>query len=127
MSRTENDPNEPTGPERRSEPRLTLVRFIWYKVIEEDPASGEEPREGISRMCDISKTGVGIQLTQPIAAGKRVFLEVSTTKENLSAVGQVAHSRPTAEGLFRVGIHFLAIPPNDRLALENLLGSHEQT
>lgn len=122
MSHDENNQNEPSGPERRSSERISLVRFIWYKVIDEEHRADEKPREGISRMCDISKTGVGIYVTQPIAAGTRVFLEVSTTGENLSAVGQVANTRPTPQGLYRVGIHFIAIPPNDRLALDNLLG-----
>ena len=122
MSHNENNHNEPSGSERRSSERISLVRFIWYKVIDEERQAGDESQEGISRMCDISTTGVGIYVAQPIAAGKRVFLEVSTTGENLSAVGQVANSRPTAEGLYRVGIHFIVIPPNDRFALDNLLG-----
>ena len=118
--------DEPSGTERRSSPRLVLVRFIWYKVIQEEWPSDQEPQEGISKMCDISRTGVAVQVTKPIGAGKRVFLEISTTKDNLSAVGQVTHSRPTGDGLYRVGIHFLAIPPNDRLALNNLIGADEE-
>jgi c-di-GMP-binding flagellar brake protein YcgR len=126
MSSNENNRNEPSGHERRSSPRVPLVRFIWYKVIKEEQQANEESREGISRMCDLSRTGVGIYVTQPIDAGKRVFLEVATTKENLSALGQVVNTRPTDDGLYRVGIHFIAIPPNDRLALDNLLGRDEQ-
>lgn len=127
MSSRDNKQSEPPGTDRRSSPRISLVRFIWYKVIDQEQLPDGGTREGISRMCDISKTGVGLYVTQPIDAGKRVFLEVATTKENLSAVGQVANARPTADGLFRVGIHFIAIPPNDRLALDNLLSRDEQT
>lgn len=113
---------------QRREDRHPLVRFIWYKLIDEleEPPSKEEAdwaqekNEGIAHSCDISMGGVGITITYPYPVGARVFIEIAAGSFNISAVGMVVYINPKGDKQYRVGIQFLVVPPNDRVLLRKI-------
>jgi len=110
-------PSTSTGAERREAARHAITQFVWFKVIEEDPDKTKESQEGISKMCDISETGVGLYTTTPIGVGKTAFVEIRMGDFNISGVGQVAYSRKADERYYRIGIRLTIVPPNDRFLL----------
>lgn len=103
--------------ERRITKRHSLVRFVWYKVIDKEFNQLESSLEGISKSCDISETGVGLYTTSHIPVNTPVFLEIATLKFNISCIGKIAYSRPSENNYFRVGVRFVLLPPNDRILL----------
>jgi hypothetical protein len=115
---------------QRREERHPLVRFIWYKLIDdldrrELPSAEEadwarEKNEGIAHSCDISMGGVGLTIAYPYPVGARVFIEIAAGSFNISAVGMVVYIRPKGEKQYRVGIQFLVVPPNDRVLLRKI-------
>ena len=112
--------------ERRRAKRHAAVDFVWYKVL---PAEGEDPAsspEGVSKMCDISKTGIGIYATQRLPLGSAVFIELGANKFSMSAVGTVVSEIKIKENYYRTGIHFKIIPPNDRMTLAKFMKSHDK-
>ncbi len=109
-----NDEADKSIEDERTAPRKDLVQLVWYKVLDVDPEGMDPAPEGISKMCDISATGIGLQVTHPLPIGNFIFTEISTRSFTLSAVGRIVYSRLEEGGLFRIGIHFLVIPPNDR-------------
>jgi hypothetical protein len=112
-----------SGIENRLAARHTTVNFIWYKIIE-DSDDSKQSDEGISKSSDISETGVGMLVTRLIPKGKKVFVEIATKDFNISAVGQIVYTKYEGEGFYRVGIQFLAVPPNDLLLLKKHFGKH---
>lgn len=96
-----------------------MVRFVWYKALEEQ-AAGEV--EGIASSCDISASGVGIITPRAIAHDTRVFLELGLPEgRHVSAVGRVVYCRALDDGRHRVGLTLEVVPPNDRQRLAALL------
>lgn len=117
------DPSGAGHENQRRSQRSPLVRFIWYKLIEEDgiaPPMDEIPTEGIAHSCDIAAGGIGIRITHSYPAGSKLFIEIATGEFTISAVGLVVHSRQVGEGRYQVGMRFLVIPPNDRILLRKL-------
>jgi hypothetical protein len=114
----------PFGEDNRQYQRRPVVRFIWYKLLEDDNETSEYNSEGISKTCDISSSGIGIYVTTELPLGKLIFIEVAAHEFGISAVGKITNVRPSAKKYFRVGIHFTIVPPNDRLKLGEFLGSH---
>ncbi len=108
--------------ERRRYRRHSAVDFVWYKVVPETGGELADSAEGLSNMCDISKTGIGLYVTQSFALGTMVFLELSGKKLSLSAVGEVVSEIRIRENYYRTGIHFKIMPPNDRMTLNSFTG-----
>lgn len=127
MSGSEHGAEPTRGHERRNSPRLPMVRFVWYKLIDPPAAGAADPisDEGICQLCDISSTGVGILVPKPMPKGSRIFLEISFVDCTISSVGEVMNTRPARTQLLRVGVRFVALPPNDRLLLNRLLEGDE--
>ncbi len=105
--------------ESRRAHRSKIVKFIWYKILEELPDSTGD--EGIAYSCDLSRTGVGIYISRSLPINKKIFLEISLGDQTLSGVGLIAYSKMGAEGKYRIGVRFLVLPPNDRILLKKVL------
>lgn len=112
--------------DRRVATRHITVKFVWYKVLPLKPDGEDFPNEGISKTCDISETGMGLHVPRGLPIGRQIFIEINTKEFNLSAVGTIIYSRATMEGYHRVGVHFIVIPPNDRLLLSKHLSRDEK-
>lgn len=105
----------------RIAPRHPTVNFIWYKELIDEDVDTTVPAEGISRSCDISKTGLGLYTANPLTKERLIFVEMVAKEFNLSAVGKIVHVKQMKDGLYRAGIHFLAIPPTDRRSMNEFL------
>lgn len=112
--------------DRRVASRHTTVKFVWYKVLPLESNGEDFPNEGISKTCDISETGIGLHVPRGLPNGRQIFIEINTKEFNLSAVGKIIYSRATMEGYHRVGVHFLVVPPSDRLLLAKHFGKNEK-
>ena len=117
-----------SGVERRGAQRVTCVRFAWYQMIVDDDAGGEEHAglEGITKTCDLSRLGIGIEVAEPLPHGALVFIEIATDQVNLSGLGRVSNSGRLPNGLYRTGIRWIVVPPNDRLLLAQLCGDDDE-
>ncbi len=126
MSPDRDKPITTSSLDRRSSKRHSAVDFVWYKVLKEKGSEQYSSLEGVSKMCDISKTGIGIYVTQKLPVGQYVFLELAANKLNLSAVGEIVSDIRIKENYYRVGIRFTIIPPNDRMTLTTVLKENEK-
>ena len=113
MSRDDAKTEAPSR-EQRMAVRYKTVDLTWFKTLRVQP---EKSVEGVSKMCDLSETGIGLFLTQPLTVGELVFIEIASGKLRMSAVGRVVHQRETSPRRYRVGVNFEVVPPNDRMAL----------
>jgi hypothetical protein len=104
---------------QRRAKRHTLVRFVWFRIIDEYDAQ-DAPLEGIAHSCDIARGGIGVVTAHPYPLGTRLFVEIATRDRSISAVGEVVHSMPTRDENYRVGVRFVVVPPNDRILLRQL-------
>jgi len=118
---------KPKSTNARTAPRYQAVKFIWYKVVEDDIDNISETSAGISRTCDISASGVGLYTTELLPVGKLIFIELVTGDFNLSAIGKIVHVKPSKNDLYRAGVLFLVIPPNDRYLFGKLLKHYRDT
>ena len=117
------DPAGASTDQRRSS-RRPLVRFVWFRLIEDSLEVGLDPDvpvEGIAHSCDISVGGVGITISHCYPVAAKLFIEIATGSFNISAVGRVAHIKPVGNQFF-LGIEFVVMPPNDRLLLNKICG-----
>ncbi len=117
------------GSDRRKRRRVPYIKFAWYRTVHDTSMGSEEDPdslEGISRTCDISRTGIGIVVARPIAVGTLVFVEIATDQTNLSGIGKVMNSARIQSGMHRVGIHWLVVPPNDELLLGQMCEEDDQ-
>ena len=117
MNRRSDNPADDPVEERRQAARHPIIDFVWYKIIDENMEATDIESEGVSKMCDISRTGIGIYVTRKLPLHKLIFIELAANRIRLSAVGQIVNVREINEGSYRMGIRFLIIPPNDRLAM----------
>lgn len=61
---------------------------------------------------DISQTGIGLLLAQPLAQGEKFLLELPRSKHGrVLIVTQAMHNRVMANGIFAIGAEFLAPAP----------------
>jgi c-di-GMP-binding flagellar brake protein YcgR len=125
MSRDSEKKIEASNINRRKAERHPIINFVWYKVLENNSEKLAKSPEGISKMCDISATGIGLYVTEIVPVGKNVFMEVIADKFNLSMIGEIVHSRVEEDGYFRLGISFVVVPPNDRLLLSRMFGGSD--
>ncbi len=125
MSSDEGKKASVSGADRRIASRYSTVKFVWYRILRLESDGENFPSEGISKTCDISETGIGLHAPRALPVGRMIFVEIATTEFNLSAIGQIVYSKPTAEGYHRIGVHFTIVPPNDRLLLMRHFGSHD--
>ena len=118
MSQGEKNETGNTIAEGRIAPRREMVRLVWYKILEDGPEEEQGGTgaacEGISKMCDISASGMGLYVAEQLPIGRIIFTEVSTRSFTFSAVGRIVYSKAQEDGFFRIGINFLIVPPNDR-------------
>lgn len=120
--------NEKQNSDRRL-PRVELNLFLWYRLLGDLQGSEKsheegivEPVEGLARLVDLSKEGVGFVSSKALPTGACVFLEITSPRGNLSAVGRIRNCVETGEQ-YRIGILFEVIPPNDRSVLAVILKS----
>jgi hypothetical protein len=120
---------------RRIHDRTTLKVFVWFSVIERPDSLeglGQEsnvdtswsaparPIEGLAHSVDLSAQGLGFIASRPLPVGIRVFLEITSSRGNISAVGRI-QSCISKGNYFRVGISLEIVPPNDRPVLAALV------
>jgi Tfp pilus assembly protein PilZ len=122
-----------TGIERRVYPRLALQLPVRISTI--DPETDAATRRPFFRATrewctNVSRGGVFVTTTEPLAAGRRVLVELTLPDgRGFDSVGRVSwvqrsvgpdeRSEPTdAEG---VGIEFLGARPGDLAALDRTL------
>ena len=108
-------------PNRRKAKRHPKVSFVWYQCVDEALAPG------ISKMCDISTTGLGLYVPREIPVGKTLFLEITLagSSETLSMLGRIVRAVPQGDQGTYLGIEFTVVPPNHQLKLARLFGEHE--
>lgn len=124
MSHDNDDRDSGFGRERRKLMRHPMVSLVWYRIVEDVDILETKELEGISKMCDISQSGLGLYTPREIQKDKLVFLEVNTkTDGNFSAVGRVVNVSKVDETYYRIGVRFIVVPPNDHLLLRKLFGS----
>ncbi len=115
MRKPETVPNPPNKSEhsRRRHVRDPLVRFVWFQIL---TADGALCKEGISYSVDLSLGGLGLVVSEAIAAGTLLFLEVlfEPPQQTLAAVGEIVHSQQLPQGYHRLGIKFIALSPDSR-------------
>jgi hypothetical protein len=90
-----------------------VVALVWFCRLGKGE-DFESQGDGLAKTADLSATGVGFDANESITTGEKIFLEISVTKASISCVGQVVYCRPLPGGRFRIGVHFLVMPPNDR-------------
>lgn len=126
MSRDTDPPTKKRGRERRCSARLPVVKLVWYKILEDEWDDSDSSIEGVSKMCDISHNGVGLVVTQNLPLGKHIFVEVTSYKFSVSAVGVVVYNKEQGKGFYRIGIRFKIMPPNDKLTLDGFIKNYDK-
>ncbi len=87
----------PQGRDRRRHDRRPAVRFIWYKLVKEDIEETKYTTEGISKMCDLSSSGMGIYVTSELPVGELIFIEMAAKEFGMSAIGEIVNVRKSDE------------------------------
>jgi hypothetical protein len=108
------------GHDARKAQRYSLANIVWYKLVrvDEAPWAGEGLKEeGLANAVNISQSGIGIVLPNPLPTGTTIFLEVSFGQLKLSALGKIVYAKEDDKGYYQIGIKFLVVPPNDNIAL----------
>ena len=96
---------------QRSWPRVNKLLFIAYVNREE----GEQKTPVLlGRTLDLSATGVGMEVFEPVKVGSTMELEIDLEEETFAVQGTVVHAREAEGGAFHIGIRFTA--PQERLA-----------
>ncbi len=109
-------PDDSGAPQRRSA-RKTMTRFVWYVSLE---TKADETHGQLAHTTDIAMEGLGFFANHALPIGERLFCEITTPKHNISAVCRVVHCAVAPNGLYRVGVRFEVVPPNDRTVLERM-------
>ena len=92
--------------ERRRKPRMPVNRDVWLRVSD-DPKGTPLA----ARLVDLSATGVGLRMAQPLAPGKEFTFELSGATEGVGAIRyRVARCIPLGQGQFHVGAAFVRTP-----------------
>ena len=65
---------------------------------------------------DLSRSGVAMVVTEHVPVDTLLLIEFVFEKErySLSAVGRVVHARPQTDHSTRLGLDFVALPPDAR-------------
>lgn len=126
MRRDTEPPSRSRGRERRRSTRLPIINLVWFKILEDEWEETESSMEGVSKMCDISHNGVGLVTTKDLPLSKHIFVEVTSQKFSVSAVGVVVFKTRQGPGFYRIGIRFKIMPPNDKLTLDSLIKNHDE-
>jgi hypothetical protein len=92
--------------------RYRKATLVWYCAI--DPNSSAEPAEGIGSGFDISRTGLGLTAPKPIPLGARLLVHVRCREFEVTAVTKVVRLRMVDPTLYEVGLHFVAVSPDQR-------------
>jgi hypothetical protein len=111
--------------DRRAAKRHPMTNFVWYHLLDEMGESAVQPVEGICKLIDISKTGVGLVNSQNLAKGKQLFMSIHTTKWRICVIAHVTYCTPLGR-LFRLGAQFAVVPPDHRILLHSLKGDDEK-
>jgi hypothetical protein len=109
-------------PERRAADRHPVVALVWYCLLGPDSGQSGPYLDGLAKSTDVSVTGIGFYSTTPLPEGERIFIEITIRRVSISCVGRIVHCRESQGGRYRIGIHFLVIPPNDRFLLRAHFG-----
>lgn len=108
--------------EDEPQPHRVLARhattlFVWYVQLS---VAADHPKGHLAHTADISGSGLGIRSTVELPVGELLFLELTGSLGNVSAVGRVVHCSLIDGTHYRVGVRFEVVPPNDRPILERL-------
>jgi hypothetical protein len=116
---TDDKPTAATPVEdQRKHERHEKTAFVWYQIIAGLP--GEEGRQGLCYSVDVSQGGIGMTVANEIPQGTLLMVEAVVGPHTVPAVCRSAHCRGDDSGLFKVGLQFVAVPPDAR----RLLSSH---
>jgi PilZ domain-containing protein len=97
-----------TPSDNRVSPRVNKLYFIAYVNLE-----GDEQKSPVSlgRTLNISATGVGMEVYQPVAVGSLMEMEIGLSRENIPVQGTVVHANDLENGRFYLGIQFDRVQP----------------
>ena len=97
--------------------RYRKASLVWYHVL--DPPTSEL-QEGIGAGFDISRSGMGLNVSKAMPIGARVLVHVRCREFELTAVMQVARVRLVNTTQYEVGLHFLVVPPDYRSLMQRV-------
>jgi hypothetical protein len=98
--------------------RYRKASLAWFHVL--DPATAGDVQEGIGAGFDISRSGMGLNVSKAMPLGARVLVHVRCREFEFTAVMQVARVRLANPGQFEVGLHFLVVPPDYRSLMQRV-------
>jgi len=71
--------------------------------------------------------GCGFVYGEPLVSGSIVELMIATRPAAIKTLARTVYSRPLGNGEFEIGVEFLALPPEHKRALEDLLQSRDES
>lgn len=113
----------PEQPTQRRFPRYTIVLPFLYEA----DASGSTST-GVGWTSNLSEGGACLELNEQLALATLLLLVLRTAEEEIELKAQVVWSAPvggTERGFFH-GVNFVAVPPDARRALRELLRTKGQ-
>lgn len=106
-------PNGPRTPLRRHPRRLFSVPL----ELRHGTAGGVRTSRGIS--LDISESGMGALVEGGLSVGDAVQIDMQLPSRELNAAAVVRHS-----SMLRSGFEFLALTPEERACISQIVGQH---
>ncbi len=98
--------------------RYRKASLVWFHVL--DPATPGEVMEGIGAGFDISRSGMGLNVSRAVPLGARVLVHVRCREFEITAVMQGARVRLASPAQYEVGLHFLVVPPDYRSLMQRV-------
>ena len=96
----------PSRPERRAVPRTRVDRPVQLRLVDDQEAG---PVDAL--LIDVSASGVGLRLTEPLAPGREFVLALpNATAVSTPLQYRVVRCKPLGRGEFQVGAAFIRTP-----------------
>jgi hypothetical protein len=103
---------------QRRFPRVPSANTVLVAQVD-----GEEV-DRFARTRTVGLGGCGFVYPEPLITGTIVELMIAVRPEAIKTLARVVYHQPLPDGTgFEVGVEFLALPPEHRRALEELLGA----
>jgi hypothetical protein len=100
------------GPDKRTSARV--MRPLDLECL----ALTKPPTPIVARISDLSASGAFLESLNPLAAGTRLALRFMLGEHIVTVAAEVVHLMPQ----FGMGVRFLDLSAESRVAIENLLG-----
>lgn len=95
------------GAEQRRHARVETCNLISYACIDD---AGRTLQQGMGRAINISQNGLLLECEGPIESESISLMSVDPHDRLIEITGEVAYSRRSPNGNYRVGVKFCASP-----------------